>query len=223
MERRNSHQSLLSDKKVNPSEEFSETTASPAVKMEVETEEKPSVMFYLKQRVVLQNLLLMAYMWSAVSFCYYMISFQLKYLPGDIYENSLASSGSELLAYLIGGLCYSFLKIRKSFAISFVIALVGGILILTLGVKDVSYMPLFVTLAKFGISGGFVIVYVATVDLFPTLFVATAIGICNFFSRFLTILAPQVAELDPPIPMSIFIALSALGLILSFFIIEKKK
>jgi len=37
------------------------------------------------------------------------------------------------------------------------------------------------------VSGAFVIVYVATVEVFPTLFCATAMGFCNFGARFLTI------------------------------------
>ena len=48
----------------------------------------------------------------------------------------------------------------------------------------------FFVLTKIGITGGFVIVYVATVDVFPTLFCATAMGFCNFGARVLNILAP---------------------------------
>ena len=147
-------------------------------------------MYYLKQRTVFINLVVMAYMWCAVSFCYYMVSFQLKYLPGNIYNNGMASSGSELLAYALSGVVYKFLKIRLSFVFSFSVGLFGGLLILFLGKKDESWMPIFVIFAKFGISMGFALVYIATEQLFPTLFCATAFGICNLFSRGLSIGAP---------------------------------
>jgi hypothetical protein len=90
-------------------------------------------MYYLKQRTVFFNLIVMSYMWAAVSFCYYMVGFQLKYLPGDIYNNGLASSLSELLAYATSGIVYKYLKTRISFALSFLVGLSGGLLILFLG------------------------------------------------------------------------------------------
>lgn len=51
-------------------------------------------------------------------------------------------------------------------------------------------MPIFVILTKFGISGSFVVVYVATAETFPTLFATTAMGFCNFLARVFTIMAP---------------------------------
>ena len=69
----------------------------------------------------------------------------------------------------------------------------------------------------------FVVIYIATVELFPVLFAATAMGVCNFFARFITIFAPGVAEMDPPIPMSIFCGLCSVGIFLAFFIVQQKK
>ena len=145
----------------------------------------------------------------------------MKYLPGDIYTNGMASSASEVVAYCVSGVILKFLKIRLTFALSFAIALVGGLLILFLGQKEVSWMPLFVTLAKFGISMGFCLVYVGTEELFPTLFCATAFGICNLFSRGLSIGAPQLAEVKEPYPMLIFCILTSIGIVLAFFIKTK--
>ena len=175
-------------------------------------------MFYLRQPVIRVNLLVMAYMWSACSFTYYMIAFQLKYLPGNIYTNSYASGSSELVAIAIAGYVYAKLGIKLSFSIAFIISAFGGLCILFIGEDSVFWMPFFVILAKFGISGGFVIVYVSTVDVFPTLFCATALGFCNFFARVLTILAPEVAEQPPPIPMILFVSLTSLGILLIQFV-----
>ena len=79
-------------------------------------------------------------------------------------------------------------------------------------------MPLFVILSKFGISGAFVLIYCSTVDVFPTLFCASALGFCNFFARIITILAPEVAERDPPLPMLLFVSFTALGSILIWLV-----
>ena len=161
-------------------------------------------------------------MWAAVSFTYYMIAFQLKYLPGNIYNNSLASGGSELVAIACAGLLYGRLGMKKSFSGLFGLSAFGGLMILFLGESSTFWMPFFVVFAKFGIAGAFVIVYVSTVDVFPTLFCATAFGICNFMSCFVTILAPYMAQMTAPIPMIIFCVIALIGLVLSFAINQVK-
>lgn len=139
-------------------------------------------------------------------------------MPGNIYNNAFASGGSELVAVALGGYLYGKLGIKLSFTLLFALSSVGGICILFLGAEYLFWMPFFVILAKFGIAGAFVIVYIATVDIFPTLFCATALGFCNFFARVLTILAPQVAERDPPLPMIIFVSLTTIGAIIIWFV-----
>jgi len=161
----------------------------------------------------------MAYMWTATSFTYYMIAFQLKYLKGNIYNNSLASGGSEMVAIAISGVLYTKLGLKKSFTLLYALSCVGGCCILFLGAEAGGIaMPLFVILSKFGISGAFVLIYCSTVDVFPTLFCASALGFCNFFARIITILAPEVAERDPPLPMLLFVSFTALGSILIWLV-----
>lgn len=152
-------------------------------------------------------------MWACCSFTYYMIAFQLKYLPGNIYNNNLASTVSEFGAIILSGFMYQKLGLKLSYTILLSISVVGGIFILFLGTDSKVLMPLFVLFAKFGISGGFNLSYCSTVDVFPVLFCGTGIGICNFFARFLTIFAPEVAETNPPLPMILFTALAAVGII----------
>jgi hypothetical protein len=91
------------------------------------------MIYYLRKPGVAVNLAVMSYMWASISFCFYMISFQLKYLPGNIYQNTMASQTSQLIAVLCGGSLFKIFKIRLSFALSYVIGLIGGLLILILG------------------------------------------------------------------------------------------
>lgn len=51
-------------------------------------------------------------------------------------------------------------------------------------------MPTFVAVARVGISAGFNLIYMMNADVFPTLFAATAMGICNMLARIITILSP---------------------------------
>lgn len=129
----------------------------------------------------------MTYMWATCSFNYYMINLYVKYLPGDIYINCLAGALAELVANASGGLFYAKMGMKPSITFLFAISAIGGFCILFLGEENKFWMPFFVVVAKFGLSGVISILYVCNVDLFPTLFCSTAIGICNFTSRFLTI------------------------------------
>lgn len=175
-------------------------------------------MFYIRQPVVFVNLLVMTYMWAACSFTYYMILIYVKYLPGNIYINTIASGFSEVLAYAVAGAIYSRMGIKITFTALFALSAVGGLLILFFGNLSDILMAVFVVIAKFGISGGFTILYVCTNDVFPVLFCASALGITNFSSRFLTIFSAEIAEVPPPIPMILFTGLSVLGIVLIWFV-----
>ncbi len=68
--------------------------------------------------------------------------------------------------------------------------IVGSILLITFdGEKYKDFVPLFVLGSKFGISGSFNVVYLAN-GLFPPLYSSTTFGLCNFFARLASMLAP---------------------------------
>lgn len=175
-------------------------------------------MFYLRQHVIKINLVVMCYMWASTSFCYYMISLYMKYLPGNIFINTIASGSAEFIAYGLGGILYTKLGIKKSYSLLYAISSLGGILIIILGTDSVTWMPVFVMISKFGIAGCFTICYISNSHVFPTLFCSTAMGINNFFSRFLTCFSAEIAELQPPIPMVLFSGLTALGVLMIQFV-----
>ena len=63
--------------------------------------------------------------------------------------------------------------------------------------KDSSYLvPALVMGAKVGNAVTMGTCYNSNSYLFPTLFAATAIGVCNFIAKFLTIIAPILAQQD---------------------------
>lgn len=84
-------------------------------------------------------------------------------------------------------------------------------------------MPPFVVITKLGIAGGFNLVYQAALDVFPTLFCGTAIGICNFFARVISIFAPIVAEQPAPLPMIILTGMSVIGIFAIRFVTTLKE
>lgn len=75
----------------------------------------------------------MSYMWVTCSFSYYMIVFYAKYLPGNIYNNSFANSGSELLGTAISGYLYSKFGMKITFSSLLLTSAIGGVCIIILG------------------------------------------------------------------------------------------
>ena len=138
---------------------------------------------------MLRNLLIMIGIWCFTSFNFYLMSFQVKYLGGDIFQNTVITSISQTVAAIFGGVLYQKLGVKRTFALSFLLSMIGSTYLL----HDNS--PLFILLARFGCSSCFCIVYLANADIFPPKFASTVFGLCNTASRILTITAPMVAEL----------------------------
>ena len=63
--------------------------------------ESVSAMSFIRRPAVLVNLIVMTYFWASSSFDYYLTTFMLKYLNGDVFSNVYAS----VLAEIFGTLC----------------------------------------------------------------------------------------------------------------------
>jgi hypothetical protein len=59
-----------------------------------------------------------------------MLSFLLKYLPGNIYVNGLMSSSSEITGYLVSGLIYRKIGVKLTYVLVLSFATLGGLSIL---------------------------------------------------------------------------------------------
>ena len=156
------------------------------------------------------------FLWMVSAFNYFLINFQLRYLMGDIYRNQIISSLSEVAAYLVSGAIGAKLGNRVCLIVSFLIALVGSILLVLY--EDMGHSVMAMILAtKFGISSCFSAVYLAN-SLFPPLYASTTLGICNFLARLVSMIAPPFAEFDKPLPMILFALLSLAGTFVSMFL-----
>ena len=146
-----------------------------------------------------------------------MINFQLKYIDGDIYINTIVSSVSEVTAYIISGALYSTIGTKVSFVSSFAISIVGSFLYILIGDKANNLVAVMVLGTKFGVSAAFNLVYLVN-TLFPPIYASTTLGFFNCFARLASMLAPQFAEFSKPVPMIIFCIMAAVALVGSFFL-----
>jgi hypothetical protein len=176
----------------------------------------------IKIRKHLINLSLMAYMWVASSFDYYLINFQLKYIKGDFFINTITTSLCEVPAVIISGIAYQKLGIKFTLFTCFCISVLGGILLIIFS-DNIEAIPFMILAARFGVSATFNVCYLANAQIFPTIFAGTAFGICNIFAKLATIISPELAEVDPPVPMIVFVVVAALSAALSLMLITEKK
>ena len=178
---------------------------------------------FCSNKNLLINLILMTIFWTTSSFNYYIMTFYLKYIPGNLFVNTSLSSLSEVAAYLASGLIMQKLGVKLSFIISFILAAAGGIFLVIFFQAEGALIAVFVLFAKFGISFAFNISYLATPQMFPTALCSTAFGICNVFARFSTVLSPLIAELPDPAPMSIFSVMCIASAFLPLFLRKVNK
>ena len=148
----------------------------------------------MEDRTILINLVIIVYMWVCCSFCYYLIGFQLKYLPGDIYSNTYATSLAEAIGLAQSGITYRYTGLKTAMVLPYAVSLMGGICILMYGDQMLGLMPFFVLLLRLGISSVFNIVWLANGVLFPTLFFGSSMGICNVIARIATFFAAKITN-----------------------------
>ena len=203
------------DKKMDSEKTLSESNEN--------IDSKPPVTGFRQDKAMLCNLILMACFWTASSFCYYIMTFYLKYIPGSIYVNTTMASTAQCLGHLVSGIILTIFGVKIAFMISFILASVGGILLVIFFNAEGALIATFVLFAEFGICFAFNLVYIATPMMFPTALAATAYGICNIFARFFTIMSPLIAELPDPAPMSIFTIVCIVSAILPPFLRKVKK
>jgi len=92
--------------------------------------------------------------------------------------------------------------------------------------KCLDYLvPKLTFMSKFGVLLATFCSYTASFTdetIFPAEKRASAIGTCQMFARFLTILAPEVTELRKPIPIVLFCILMILAILVSFTLDDHK-
>ena len=123
----------------------------------------------LKDAKLKRNLYGSTVLWGCSAFNFYLLTFFLKYFPGNIFENSLYFAASDLIAFTLSGCIIKLTKVRTGLNISFLIATIGGIIYMTFsGIP--AMIPFMICLARIGITMSYNIGYISVHRLFPTQF-----------------------------------------------------
>ena len=168
------------------------------------------------------NLPLVAFTWATCSFGYFLVTIYLKYLGGDFFLNVYLSAVAEITAKLLTSVFISKIGLKPTYVLAYSVAALSSLLLVFLAEKSSTTMiAVLVIGCKAGLCMGFCTAYLAIVLVYPTTFVATAMGFCNIVARVASITSPIVAEIEDPYPMTILTIMCVSAAILSSFIIVK--
>lgn len=188
---------------------------------EDEDEEEKGLSELWKNRWLRINLICSCMVWLHGSFNFYMITFYLKYFPGNIFVNAMSFASADLMAYASSGVVLKFFSIKQGLWFSYGLATTASVAYLFLYKSENELMiPLLVASCRVGGSMSFNIGYVSVAKLFPTEYVTTTFGIVNLFSHLITIAAPMMAEAPEPIPMVVFTANCISALVFASWLLE---
>ena len=157
----------------------------------------------------------MSVVWLTCSFNLYLLVFLMNSFK-QIYLTSTCLSLGSITAYATSGCIFIGLGVKKSLIFGLAQTLVSGFVILVIGLKhqEAWYFPCLIMSAKIGLSLSLGLCYHTNSQLFPTLFAARALGICNILARSFTAMSSLMAKLEEPFPMILFTVAAFLTLIL---------
>ena len=184
---------------------------------------KDSFSDYFKRCRNLANLLIFIYLFCGVSFSYYLLNFYMKYIPGNVYVNTIVASIAEAVSHFITLCLFKLLGARNSIiTVNVVTGVATTVLWLAEVKRFIKEVPFFILLAKFGVVSFFTLMYLGTLVYFPSRYLGAVFGVCNTAARATTILAPMVAEINTPVPELCLISIAVVAVVLSRLLIIPK-
>ena len=150
---------------------------------------------------------------------------QTKNFPGDFEVNAMVIYLADIPACFLAGIFIQRIKMKTLLYGFYTLQITCALAIVIWFGCDGDPGPIFPVLAalsRIGVEGAFVVAWIEHPKMFPTLFAVTSMGISNLVSRSIGLFAPLAAEIDYPIPMVMFIAVSAFAFVATFFIIDDR-
>ena len=164
---------------------------------------------------------MMIIVWTAGSFIFFLLGFLVKYMPGDIYFNSVIS-GLSSIALLAEGKVGDMIGVKGGITWCYFAGFLSliGLCFFEKGTSQILLFACVLMVAKSGVSLAWGFAYAIHIDIFPSSFLISSYGICNFFCRGLTIFAPLIAEVENQMIPNITMAVLAFLGFLSGFLLK---
>ena len=166
-----------------------------------------------------RNFVLMTMVQITCLFNFHLLAYLIN-LFEQVYLTGIMSCSSEFVAYMAAGVVLEKLGVKTSLVACYLIAGLGGILMLAYGLghtEDASF-PVIFLVCRFGCAGVYILFIAANSRIFDVERSATAFGLGSFFARMVLSAAPIISTVPQPVPMIIFTLPTLLAVGLIFFI-----
>ncbi|XP_070567961.1 organic cation transporter protein-like isoform X1 [Ptychodera flava] len=176
-----------------------------------ENSEQPSPITLLRLPNLRKKTLILCYIWMIDTIVYFGISYNTSALSGDDYVNAFLSALVEIPAYLIGIWMMDFRYFGRRWSVFITLMLSGlgctcAVLVPTCG--NIAWLEVtFAMVGKFAITASYGMIYVYSVELFPTPVRSIGVGVCSTSASLGGLLAPQLLLLKKywkPLPFVAF-------------------
>jgi hypothetical protein len=159
--------------------------------------------------------MIMCLAWSTSSFCYYLIAYYTKYIPGNIYQIIAISTTIEIFACTFSGFIAEKFGLKNALTFFYFLAAAPACILVFISPEKTFEILICVLISKSSLSGAFNVCYLATPAFFPLVYNSQAFGICNIVARSITMGAYIIAEMQPPIPMLMYTFLLGMSMVAS--------
>eukprot|EP00057_Strongylocentrotus_purpuratus_P013413 XP_011667887.1 PREDICTED: organic cation transporter protein [Strongylocentrotus purpuratus] len=190
-----------------------------------EKERRPNVTDIFRHRNMRRRTLILMYIWSVCAVVYHGFNLSTSTLGINVYISFFVSAAIEIPAYTLDIFIvqHHWLGRRRSMVLTL---LLGGVAcLLTIFIAPGPFRAGVAFIGKFGISAAFGLIYLYTIELFPTSLRTAGLGICSMTGRIANILAPLIlltTEYWIHTPLVIFGSCTILAGILCLFLPETR-
>lgn len=165
-------------------------------KFEVKDTNNGDFMLVLKNSTLLIRLGLCIFAWITNTLVYYGLSLNSVLIEGSQHVNFMLVCAIEIPAYILN--YYISHRVGRRWTLAAVFMLCGTSVVISGFVpSDIAWLKLLLFLiGKFSISVAFLVTYVFTAELFPTILRHRCLGLCSMFGRIGSMVAPQTPLME---------------------------
>lgn len=179
-------------------------------------EEKGSMSDFFANRNNVTNMLIMVFDWTFIIFSMYLLSFLVKYLPGDKYYNLLMMAIADVTPSMLSGTIMMYLSRKNAMIILPAIMVIMVPIYYTCRDSDLAGM-IMILIIRFCMTLHYTFVNYAVYEFFPPTHLTFVFGVANIVSGTFTIAAPIAVEMLSEPFMLVLIA-GSISAIVSLFL-----
>ena len=168
------------------------------------------------------NFICLLIIFSTITFCYFLINFQLKTVPGDLVSMTIVSQIADFVGTFLSCYIYKKLGAKISHISMSALAAVGTSALLIVWYENSPRVILLcILMTKLGLGAVFNITCIDFIVLSPTILTPTIFGLCNALARITASMSSIFAELDHVMSLSILVVFCIIQIIASSFLVTK--